>query len=212
MPIENSTEGVVAHTLDLLVDSELHIADEIFLNIHHNLLSQSGRSEDIQKIVSHPQALAQCRNWLSRHLPKAQVEEVASTAHAAMMAAGDPTAGAISSSLAREIYGLQVAAANIEDQSTNITRFLVIGDKDSKPGKNDKTSLVFSVKDEPGVLHRMLEPFAKSRINLSKIESRPIKNKPWEYLFFSTLRVTKKSLGLKKRSRRWKTIASSSRF
>jgi chorismate mutase / prephenate dehydratase len=198
VPIENSTEGVVAHTLDLLVDSELRIADEIFLSIHHNLLSQSGRSEDIRKVVSHPQALAQCRNWLGRHLPKATVEEVASTAHAAIMAAGDPTAGAISSSLAREIYALQVVAANIEDQSTNITRFLVIGDKDSKPGKNDKTSLVFSVKDEPGVLHRMLEPFAKSRINLSKIESRPIKNKPWEYLFFLDLKGHKEEPRVKK--------------
>ena len=188
VPIENSTEGVVAHTLDLLVESELRICAEIFLDIHHHLLSRSGRSEDIHKIVSHPQALAQCRQWLGRHFPSVKVEEVASTAHAAMMAAGDATLGAVSSKLAGEIYGLQVVAANIEDQGNNITRFLVIGDKDSKPGSNDKTSLVFSVKDRPGVLHRMLTPFAKSRINLSKIESRPIKNKPWEYLFFLDLK------------------------
>jgi len=198
VPIENSTEGVVAHTLDLLVESELQIAAEIFLDIHHNLLSQSGRSEDLQRIASHPQALAQCRNWLARHVSNAALEEVASTAHAAVMAAGDPTVGAISSSLAGEIYELQVVAANIEDQSNNITRFLVIGDKDSKPSSNDKTSLVFSVRDQPGVLHRMLDPFAKSRINLSKIESRPIKNKPWEYLFFLDLKGHKEEPRVRK--------------
>ena len=112
--------------------------------------------------------------------------------------AGRCPAAAISSSLAREIYGLQIVATNIEDQSNNITRFLVIGNKDSKPGKNDKTSLVFSVKDQPGVLHRMLTPFAKSRINLSKIESRPIKNKPWEYLFFLDLKGHREEPRVKK--------------
>jgi chorismate mutase/prephenate dehydratase len=198
VPIENSTEGIVAHTLDLLVDSELQICAEIFLDIHHNLLSSSGRCEDIQKIVSHPQALAQCRQWLGRHLGNVAVEEVASTAHAAMMAAGDGKLGAISSSLAGEIYDLQIVAANIEDQSNNITRFLVIGDKDSSPSENDKTSLVFSVKDQPGILYRMLEPFAKSRINLSKIESRPIKNKPWEYMFFLDLKGHKQEPRVKR--------------
>ncbi|HTN72923.1 MAG TPA: prephenate dehydratase [Methylomirabilota bacterium] len=198
VPIENSTEGVVAHTLDLLVESELQICAEIFLDIHHNLLSKSGRAEDIQKVVSHPQALAQCRRWLAGHFPKVTVEEVASTAHAAMMTADDATLGAVSSKLAGEIYGLQVVAANIEDQGNNITRFLVIGDKDSKPSRNDKTSLVFSVKDRPGVLHRMLAPFAKSRINLSKIESRPMKNKPWEYLFFLDLKGHKEEARVRK--------------
>jgi chorismate mutase / prephenate dehydratase len=171
VPIENSTEGVVAHTLDVLVDSELKICAEIYLEIHHNLLSRTGREQDVKRIVSHPQALAQCRQWLTRHFPSAKLDEVASTAHAAMIAAGDKSAGAISSALAKEAYGLQVIAANIEDHPNNIS-----GD--------DKTSLVFSVKDKPGVLHRMLQPFARTRINLTKIESRPIKNKPWEYMFF----------------------------
>jgi len=188
VPIENSTEGIVAHTLDLLVESELKICAEIFLDIHHHLLSKSGRVEDVRKIVSHPQALAQCRQWIARHLRAAEVAEVASTAHAALMAANDSTLAAISSGLAREIYDLQVIAASIEDQSNNITRFLVIGNKDSIPSENDKTSLAFSVKDEPGILYRMLEPFAKSGINLSKIESRPIKSKPWEYMFFLDLK------------------------
>jgi chorismate mutase/prephenate dehydratase len=187
VPIENSTEGVVAYTLDLLVDSRLQICAESFLDIHHNLLSRSGRGEAIEKIASHPQALAQCRGWLSRHFPKAELEEVPSTSHAAAAAARDDSIGAISSSLAAEIYHLKTVAANIEDQSHNITRFLVIGDQQARPSRRDKTSLAFSVKDEPGILHRMLRPFASRRINLSKIESRPIKNKPWEYMFFLDL-------------------------
>lgn len=188
VPIENSTEGVVAHTLDELVQSDLQIIAEIFQDIHHNLLSRSGKPEDVRRIISHPQALAQCRNWLARHFPGVAVEEVASTAHAAIKAAGDPALAAISSSMAQEVYGLQCIAANIEDQSVNITRFLVIGKQSARPSGDDKTSLVFSVQDKPGVLHRMLQPFARSRINLSKIESRPIKNKPWQYLFFLDLR------------------------
>ena len=114
------------------------------------------------------------------------------------MAAEDATLGAISSSLAKEVYDLQVVAGNIEDQSNNITRFLAIGDKDAAPSKNDKTSLVFSVRDQPGVLHRMLQPFARSRINLSKIESRPIKNKPWEYMFFLDLKGHKEEPRVKR--------------
>jgi chorismate mutase / prephenate dehydratase len=184
VPIENSTEGVVAHTLDVIVDSELKICAEIYLVIHHHLLSRTGRAQDLKRIVSHPQALAQCRLWLTRHFPDAKLDEVASTAHAAMIAADDESAGAISSALAKEVYDLQLIAANIEDHSSNITRFLVIGDQDTVPSGADKTSLVFSAKDKPGVLHRMLQPFARGRINLTKIESRPIKNKPWEYMFF----------------------------
>jgi len=184
VPIENSTEGVVAHTLDLLVESDLKIYGEAYLEIHHNLLARSGRLEDIKTIVSHPQALAQCRRWIVSHFSNAKIEEVASTAHAAMMAATDNSVGAISSSLAKDVYKLQIIAANIEDHSNNITRFLIVGNKESPRSGDDKTSLVFSVKDEPGILHRMLQPFARSRINLTKIESRPIKDKPWEYMFF----------------------------
>lgn len=187
VPIENSTEGVVAHTLDCLVDSDLQICAEIFLDIHHHLLSLSGRADAVRRIISHPQALAQCRTWLAAHFPNIAVEEVASTAHAALAASKDGSVAAISSALAKDVYGLASVAANIEDQTTNITRFLVIGKTSTRPGRRDKTSLVFSAKDEPGVLYRMLQPFARSRINLCKIESRPIKNKPWEYLFFLDL-------------------------
>jgi len=188
VPIENSTEGVVAYTLDLLVDSRLQICAESFLDIHHSLLSRSGRAEEVSRIVSHPQALAQCRGWLSRHFSKVELEEVPSTSHAAVRAAQNDTVAAISSSLAAELYDLKIIATNIEDQSHNITRFFVIGDKPGKPSRRDKTSLAFSVKDEPGILHRMLRPFASRKINLSKIESRPIKNKPWEYMFFLDLK------------------------
>lgn len=209
VPIENSTEGVIAHTLDLLVESELRICAEIFLDIHQNLLSRTGRSGDIQKIVSHPQPLAQCRRWLAANFPNVKLEDVASTAHAAMMAAADATLGAISSSLAKEVYNLKVIAANIEDESNNITRFLVIGNSAAQPTGDDKTSLVFSVKDKPGILHRMLQPFARSRINLTKIESRPIKNKPWEYLFFIDCRGHKDEPRIK---RAIKTLESSCDF
>ncbi len=198
VPIENSIEGVVAHTLDLMVESNLRICAEIFLDIHHCLLSRSGHAQNIQRIVSHPQALAQCRRWLANHLPNVTVDEVASTARAANMAATDATLGAISSSLAREVYNLQIVAANIEDHSNNITRFLVIGRKEPKPGRNDKTSLVFSVKDQPGILHRMLQPLAKSRINLTKIESRPLKDKPWEYMFFIDFKGNKEETRVKR--------------
>ncbi len=198
VPIENSTEGVVAHTLDQLVESDLRIIAEIFQDIHHNLLSRSGRAQDVQRIISHPQALAQCRDWLARHFPSVPVEEVASTAHAAIQAAGDGALAAISSAMAKEVYNLQTVAANIEDRSTNITRFVVIGKTSAPPSGDDKTSLVFSVQDKPGVLHRMLQPFARSRINLTKIESRPIKNKPWEYLFFLDLRGHREQKAIKK--------------
>jgi chorismate mutase/prephenate dehydratase len=198
VPIENSTEGVVAHTLDMLVESDAKICAELFLAIHHCLLSRTGQADEIQRIMSHPQALAQCRRWISRNLPAAKIEEVASTAQAALLAAADKTIGAISGTVAREVYDLQLVAANIEDHSQNITRFLVIGTKHSRPSGDDKTSVVFSVKDEPGILHRMLEPFAKSRINLTKIESRPIKDKPWEYMFFIDFKGHKEETRVKR--------------
>lgn len=184
VPIENSTEGVVAHTLDMLVEANGAICAEVFLEIHHNLLSRSGRPEQIQRIVSHPQALAQCRGWLTSHYSKIPTAEVTSTAQAAQMAAQDSSLAAVASFLAKEIYGLEIVEENIEDQTNNITRFFVIGNQLSPPSGDDKTSLVFSVKDEVGILHRMLDPFAKNKVNLTKIESRPLKKKAWEYLFF----------------------------
>lgn len=187
VPVENSTEGAVSHTLDMFVDSDLKINAEILLEISHDLLSRSGRIEDIRKVISHPQALGQCRSWLEENLPDIPQVDVSSTAQAAQMVAEDETAAAISSELSATLYGLQVVKKKIEDNANNFTRFLVVGSRNPDPSNNDKTSLMFSVKDEPGILHRMLEPFSNNGINLAKIESRPLKKKAWEYIFFLDL-------------------------
>jgi chorismate mutase/prephenate dehydratase len=184
VPVENSTEGVVTHTLDMFVDSNLHITAEIILDIHHDLLSRTGRLEDIRKVYSHPQPLAQCRRWLEENLPAASLVDVASTAVAAQIVSEDYTAAAIASELAASLYDLQVVRSRIEDQTNIVTRFLVVSRKPGEPSGNDKTSIMFSVRDEPGILYRMLEPFANRGVNLSKIESRPVKTKAWEYIFF----------------------------
>jgi len=187
VPVENSTEGVISHTLDMFVDSSLQITAEILLEVHHDLLSRTGRMEDVRKVYSHAQPIAQCRNWLEGHLPGVPLVDVASTAVAAQIASEDYTAAAIASELAASLYDLKVVRSRIEDQVNNFTRFLVISRKACERSGNDKTSVLFSVKDEPGILCRMLEPFAKRGINLSKIESRPFKQKAWEYIFFLDL-------------------------
>lgn len=187
VPVENSTEGVVNHTLDMFIGSELQVVAEIMLEISHNLLSKSGNVEQIRKIVSHPQPLAQCRHWLEENMSDVPLVDVASTAAAAQLAAEDETAAAVASQAAAVQYGLQVVKAKIEDNPNNFTRFLVIGKKTPEKSAQDKTSIMFSVKDQPGILYRMLEPFSKRQINLSKIESRPMKQKVWEYIFFLDL-------------------------
>jgi chorismate mutase/prephenate dehydratase len=184
VPVENSTEGAVSHTLDMFMESEQKINAEILLEISHYLLSVTGRFEDIRKVVSHPQPLAQCRKWLEENLPDIPLVDVGSTALAAQTAAEDETAAAIASEMAASLYGLQIVKERIEDNPSNFTRFLVIGSKTPARSGRDKTSVMFNVKDEPGILYRMLEPFSKRGINLSKIESRPMKKKAWEYIFF----------------------------
>ena len=187
VPVENSTEGMVSHTLDMFMESDLKINAEVMLEIHHYLLSRTGRLEDIKKVYSHPQPIAQCRDWLAENLPNIPVVDVASTAVAAQIVSEDYTAAAIASELAASMYDLKIVRERIEDQVNNFTRFLVIGKKLTEMSGDDKTSLMFSVKDEVGILYRMLEPFAKRGINLSKIESRPLKKKAWEYIFFLDL-------------------------
>ncbi|BCA79631.1 prephenate dehydratase [Desulfuromonas sp. AOP6] len=184
VPVENSTEGVVSHTLDMFMDSDLQINAEVLLEISHDLLSLSGDLDRVRKVVSHPQALAQCRQWLEDNLPDIPLVDVGSTALAAQMVAEDDSAAAIASEMAASLYGLRVAKKKIEDNPNNYTRFLVIGTKRPARSGQDKTSIMFSVKDEPGILYRMLEPFSTRKINLSKIESRPLKKKAWEYIFF----------------------------
>jgi chorismate mutase/prephenate dehydratase len=185
VPIENSTDGVVTYTLDRFLESDLRIAAEVCLEVNHCLLARAPDLRRIRRVLSHPQGLAQCRHWLAAHLPQASLHETASTARAAAEAARHPDVAAIASRMAAEVYGLAVVAENIQDLSFNATRFVVIGHEDSaRISGDDKTSAVFSVRDEVGILHRMLEPFARNRINLTRIESRPLKGKPWEYVFF----------------------------
>lgn len=187
VPVENSTEGVVSHTLDMFMDSELKIRAELLLEVSHYLLSKTGRQADIKKVYSHPQPLAQCRNWLEENLPHIPVVDVASTTMAAQIVSEDYSAAAIASEYAASVYDLKVVKERIEDQVNNFTRFLIIGKKLADPSGDDKTSLMFAVKDEPGILYRMLEPFASRGVNLCKIESRPMKKKAWEYIFFLDL-------------------------
>lgn len=187
VPVENSTEGVVNHTLDMFVESDLQVIAEVMLEISHNLISRSGSIDHIDQVVSHAQALAQCRHWFDENLPDVPLVDVASTAAAAQMAAEDERIAAIASQAAVVQYGLQVVKAKIEDNPNNFTRFLIIGKKSPDKSVHDKTSIMFSIKDEPGILYRMLEPFSKREINLVKIESRPVKQKVWEYIFFLDL-------------------------
>lgn len=187
VPVENSNEGVVSHTLDMFISSDLKIIAEILLEISHDLLSLSGRMEDVRQVASHPQALAQCRHWLEENLPEVPLMEAASTGLAAQMAAEDGSMAAIASEIATSLYGLQPVKKRIEDNANNYTRFLVIGRTMPEPSGRDKTSLMFSIADQPGILCRMLAPFSSRNINLTKIESRPIKTKAWEYVFFVDL-------------------------
>lgn len=184
VPVENSNEGVVSHTLDMFMSTDLKIIAEVLLEISHDLLNVSGDLADIRKIISHPQAFAQCRNWLEENLPDIPLVDATSTASAAQQATEDAGSAAIASETAASLYGLRVVKHKIEDNPNNFTRFLVIGQEIQGPSGQDKTSILFSIKDEPGILYRMLEPFNKRDLNLTKIESRPMKSKAWEYIFF----------------------------
>lgn len=183
VPIENSTEGAVTHTFDLLVDSELKVCSQIMLKISHNLLSKSNLSE-IKYIYSNPQVFGQCRNWLSQNLPQAGQIWVASTTEAAQKAAKQKYSAAIASSLAASVYEVPILRKNLQDIPHNTTRFLVISMQDVPPTGKDRTSILFSIKDKVGALHGMLTPFSKNKINLTKIESRPSKKRAWDYYFF----------------------------
>ena len=184
VPFENSTEGVVSSTVDMFFSSPAKIVGETYLRVSHHLLCLSGDRRDVKRVYSHPHATAQCKKWLSLHLPGVPVVDVPSTAEAAARAAQDPDAGAIASETAAILYGLKVAQAGIEDVRENYTRFLVLGREEMEPTGRDKTSLLFSVPHEVGALCRILHVFAQRGINLTKIESRPSKEKAWDYLFY----------------------------
>jgi len=184
VPVENSTEGVVSHTLDMFVDCTLQICGEVVVETALHLLGRASLLEEVRKIYSHPHALAEARKWLQTHAPHVPVVETSSTGAAAETAASEPGAAAIASEVAASLYGLTIVQRRIEDHPNNMTRFLVIGQRAAAPTTDDKTSILFSIKDRVGALHRMLQPFAEQQINLTKIESRPVKKRAWEYLFY----------------------------
>ena len=183
VPIENSTEGVVTHTLDMFVDSDLKIVSQIVLRVQHCLLSRC-RKPQIKKLFVHPQALAQCRAWVQNHLPRVEIIETSSNARSAEIAVREKGSAAIASVLAAEKYDLPVLEYDIQDNAANATRFLVLGRQCSPPTGKDRTSLMFSIVDQVGALYRALAPFRRYRLNMTKIESRPSKRKVWEYFFF----------------------------
>jgi len=183
VPVENSIEGAVTHTLDMLVDSELKICSQVILNVSHNLLANCPKNK-IRKIYSNPQVFGQCRIWLQKNLPNIELVDVSSTTRAAELARKENSSAAIASLLASKVYGLKVLASGIQDSLKNATRFLVVGKNVAARTGHDKTSLLFSIKDRVGALYEMLLPFRKYGVNLTKIESRPSKKKVWEYYFF----------------------------
>ena len=184
VPIENSTEGTINHTLDLFVESELKICSEIYIPITYTLMSRSGRMDQVKKVYSHPQALAQCRLWLEASLPGVKIIESSNTARAAQTATQDSTTAAIAPELAARIYHLKAIARRIEDMQDNFTRFLVIGKTIADKTGDDKTSLMVSIKDKVGALYDLLLPFRKQGLNMTSIESRPSRKKAWDYYFF----------------------------
>lgn len=184
VPIENSTEGIINHTLDMFIESDLVICSEISLPIEHCLLSVPGDIHKIKKLYSHTQPVLQCKNWIEQNLPEVQVIEVSSTAEAAKIASHDKTSAAIASKTAASVYELEIIVQGIEDSKENYTRFLVIGKSHASYSGQDKTSIMFSIKDKVGALHDMLIPFKSNKVNLTKIESRPTRKKAWEYIFF----------------------------
>jgi chorismate mutase/prephenate dehydratase len=186
VPIENSIEGAISYTLDMFMDSDLKICSQVILDVSHNLLALCSK-EKIKKVYSNPQVFGQCRIWLQENLPCVEMIEVSSTTRAAQIACREKYSACIASSLAAKVYGLRVIAEDIEDSPHNITRFLVIGKSEVPATGNDKTSILFSIKDKVGALHDMLLPFKKYKINLTKIESRPSKKRAWDYYFFVDL-------------------------
>ena len=184
VPIENSTEGVVNLTLDMFIESPLQICSEVMLAISQCLLSTERKLDAIKVVYSHPQPIAQCYNWLAKHMPHADIKETFSTAIAAQMAKTEPGSAAIASEFAAKAHEVPILRQRIEDNAQNYTRFWIIGQQSPGRTGSDKTSIMFSIKDGVGALHEILKPFSTHAINMTKIESRPFRKKPWEYIFF----------------------------
>ncbi len=184
VPIENSSEGVVNHTLDLFMKSNLTISGEVTLRIRHNLMSKENDTKNIERVYAHQQTLAQCRLWLDTNLPNAERVAVRSNSEAVIMASDNKGSGAIAGEMAADLYQLPVLHADIEDEPDNTTRFVVIGKYKSPPSGTDRTSLLVFAHNKPGSLFSLLEPLAKRNISMSNIESRPSRRGVWEYVFF----------------------------
>jgi chorismate mutase/prephenate dehydratase len=183
VPVENSTEGVVTHTLDMFADSDLKVVAQIVMRVQQCLMSK-GPKRDIKKLFVHPQSLAQCRTWLQNNLPHVELIETSSNARSAELASKTKNSAALGGALAAQRYGLDVLEADIQDNATNTTRFLVLGRQCSPPTGEDRTSIMFSIPHEVGALHSALGVFRRFRLNMTKIESRPSKRRAWEYFFF----------------------------
>ncbi|MFL2931230.1 MAG: prephenate dehydratase [bacterium] len=184
VPIENALEGTVNITLDLLIESSVLVVGEIYLPVDIHLLSKSSSLEGIEKVLSHPHAIAQCRNWFLKNAPHITFEEVSSTSLAAKNCSKDSTIGALSSPIAANVYNLNVIEEKLDTSASNSTRFFIIGKKENQKEKDSKTSLLFVLKNRPGALYRFLKPIAQRGLNLTKIESRPSKKQAWDYVFF----------------------------
>ncbi len=184
VPVENSTEGSISRTNDLLLATPLMICGEVLLPVHQCIMSKSGKPASVKKILSHVQSLAQCHEWLNRHFPGARRTPVVSNAEAARQAATDSGAAAIASRTAAAVYGLKIIAANIEDEPQNTTRFVVIASHDAGPSGKDKTSIVMSTKNVPGGVHALLTPLARHGVSMTRLESRPARTGRWDYMFY----------------------------
>jgi chorismate mutase / prephenate dehydratase len=183
VPLENSTEGAIGRTLDLLLTTPAKVCGEVILPVRQCLMAK-GQRTDIRKVYSHTQSLAQCQQWLARNLPRAERIAVVSNAEAARLAGKDRHAAAVGARIAASLYGLNVLARNIEDEAKNTTRFLVIGGKDAAPSGKDKTSLILSTRNVPGAMHALLTPLAVNRVSMTRLESRPARTGLWEYVFY----------------------------
>lgn len=184
VPVENSIEGAVGHTLDLFSDFDLNICAEHYEPVSHDLLSITGEPKDVQKICSHPQALAQCKTWIKKKFSHVDIVETSSASKAALLASEDKTIAAIASKQAAHMYELQTIESKIEDYSGNITRYLVIGKDMPEPTEKDKTSIMFATSHVPGALFKALEPVDRAGLNMLKLESRPTRHQNWSYYFF----------------------------
>jgi chorismate mutase/prephenate dehydratase len=187
VPVENSTEGAVNRTLDLLLNSPLKVLGERSIKIHHNLLTQSGTLDGVTRVMAHPQALAQCQSWLTQHYPKLVRDAASSNGEAARIASLDPTVAAIAGSTAAQAWNLEVVASGIQDDPQNRTRFLAVGAIETLPSGSDKTSIILAVPNRAGAVYDMLAPLAANKVSMTRLESRPARTGQWEYYFYVDL-------------------------